>query len=381
MNALIAAQVAFCFLVLFVAGLFAATFERLSHRPMGFSAERILTLDTVTQGAQSPVLWDLVAEHLRAIPGVEAVALSGWPLLGGGAWNGFVSVNGAPPGPVLAYFLSVSPGWTDAMKIRMADGRDFRASDTSPGSAIINETFAKQFFNGEIPLGKSFAKGQNRYRVVAVVSDAPYRSLREPTLPVAYVPFKSVDANGALQPVQGGTFIVRTTSFNPLALAATLRAEIPRARPEFRVSNMRTQAELVRSQTLRERLLATLAMFFAVVALLLAGVGLYGVLDYSVLQRRREIGIRMAIGAQAGGIARLVTGEIFSMVVAGALAGLVLGMGSARYIETLFYQVKPTDLGVLALPSLAILGAALVAALPAVIHAVRIDPVTMLRAD
>ena len=133
--------------------------------------------------------------------------------------------------------------------------------------------------------------------------------------------------------------------------------------------------------TVRERLLAMLAMFFAGVALLLAGVGLYGVLDYSVLQRRREIGIRMAIGAQPGGIARLVTVEVFSMVLVGALAGLALGMASARYIESLLYQVKTTDFDMLALPSLAILAAALLAALPAVIHAVRIDPVTALRAE
>ena len=112
-----------------------------------------------------------------------------------------------------------------------------------------------------------------------------------------------------------------------MALASTLRREVPRARSEFRVSNIRTQEELVRAQTVRERLLAMLALFFAAVALLLAGIGLYGVLDYSVLQRRREIGIRMAIGAQAGDIARRVTAEVFRMVLAGAVAGLALGHG------------------------------------------------------
>ena len=156
---------------------------------------------------------------------------------------------------------------------------------------------------------------------------------------------------------------------------------MPRARPEFRVGNIRTQLEINQSQTVRERLLAMLALFFAVVALLLAGIGLYGVLDYSVLQRRREIGIRMAIGAPAGNIARLVTVEIFAMVLIGALAGVALGMASARYIEALLYQVKPTDLGMLALPSLTILAAALLAALPAVFHAVRIDPAATLRAE
>jgi ABC-type antimicrobial peptide transport system permease subunit len=122
-------------------------------------------------------------------------------------------------------------------------------------------------------------------------------------------------------------------------------------------------------------------MFFAVVAVLLAGIGLYGVLDYSVFQRRREIGIRLAIGAQAADIARRVTVDIFSMVLIGALVGLALGVVSVRYIETLLYQVKSTDAGVLALPSLTILAAALLAALPAVIHAVRIDPVAMLRSE
>ena len=382
MHALIAGQVAFCFLVLFLAGLFAATFERLSRRPTGFVADRLLALDTVAQRPEAPVVWDQVADHLRTVPGVEAVAIAGWPLLGGGGWNGFISVNGAPPGPALAYFLPVSPGWVDAMRIPFIDGADFRPNDTTPGAAIINETFARQFFNGENPIGKSFEKtGDIRCRVVGVVRDAPYRSMREPILPSVYVPNHRIDAKGALQPIRDATFMVRTSGANPMALASILRREVPRARPEFRVSNIRAQADLVRAQTVRERLLAMLALFFAAVALLLAGIGLYGVLDYSVLQRRREIGIRMAIGAPAATIARLVTVEISAMVLIGAVAGVVLGLASARYIGTLLYQVKPTDIGMLALPSVTIFAAALLAALPAVFHAVHIDPAAMLRAE
>jgi len=381
MHALIAAQVAFCFLVLFLAGLFAATFERLSHRPIGFSAERVLTLDTVAGRDQPAAFWDQLADHLRTVPGVETIALAGWPLLAGGSWNGFVSVNGAPPGPVLAYFLHVSPGWIDAMKIALIEGRDFRPSDTSPGAALVNETFARQYFNGQDPIGKSFAKGTLPFTIMGVVRDAPYRSLHEPIVPVAYVPFHSIDSHGVLQPLGDATLVVRTASANPLAMVSTLRREVPRASPDCRVSNIRAQAELVRAQTLRERLLAMLALFFAGVALLLAGIGLYGVLDYSVLQRRREIGIRIAIGAQAGDIARRVTAEVFRMVLAGALVGLGLGMASARSIEALLYQVKATDVAMLALPSVVILAAALLAALPAVIHAVRIDPVAALRSE
>jgi ABC-type antimicrobial peptide transport system permease subunit len=147
------------------------------------------------------------------------------------------------------------------------------------------------------------------------------------------------------------------------------------------VSNVRTQIEINQSNTVRERLLAMLALFFAIVALTLAGVGLYGVLDYSVLQRRREIGIRMALGARAFDIVRRVTTDVFSMVLVGAGVGLALGMTSTRYFETLLYQVKPTEATMLALPSLTILAAALMAAVPAVIRAVRIDPASMLRTE
>ena len=386
MHALIAVQTAFCFLVLFVAGLFVATFERLSNRPTGFSPERVLTLETVTVSAQPPAFWDQVAEHLRTVPGVETVGLASSVLLGGRSWNNFISVNGAPPNGIVVYLLQASPGWVEAMRIPLIDGRDFLPDDTYPGVAIVNRTFAKAYFNGEDPVGKPFevvfSGGQRlRFECVGLVGDVTYRDIREPILPQAYFPFHSIDAKGALQPIGQGTFIVRTSSANPMALASLLRREVPRARSEFRVSNIRTQTEINQSHTVRERLLARLALFFGMVALLLAGVGLYGVLDYSVLQRRREIAIRMALGAQAGDIARRVTADVFAMVLSGALAGLALGFASVRYIETLLYQVKPTDPRMLALPALTIPAAALLAALPPVIHAVRIDPAAMLRAE
>jgi ABC-type antimicrobial peptide transport system permease subunit len=138
---------------------------------------------------------------------------------------------------------------------------------------------------------------------------------------------------------------------------------------------------LINAQTIRERLLAMLALFFATVALLLAAVGLYGVLDYSVFQRRLEIGIRMAVGAQAGDIARRVTFDVFSMVLLGAIAGLALGMVSARYIGTLLYEVKPTGISALAVPSLAFIATAILAAMPPVIRAIRVDPVKVLRSE
>jgi len=386
MHALIAVQVAFCFIVHFAAGLFVATFERLANQSTGFSSERLLVLDTVVRDAQSPAVWDQVSEHLRTVPGVERVGLAGWPLFSGNGWNGFIWVNSEPT-EVLAYFLGVSPGWTETMGIPFIDGRDLRAGDTNPGVAIVNEAFAKQCFGGENPIGRWFEKEtgdgvtRDRFQVVGLVRDARYRNMREPITPTAYVPFHSLDAEGALRPKTSGTFIVRTSSPDPLTLAPVLRQEVSKASSEFRVSNLRTQQELVLSHTVRERLLAILALFFAVVGLLLAGVGLYGVLDYSVLQRRREIGIRMAIGARAGDIARRVSTDVLAMVLLGSLLGLALGMASLRYIETLLYEVKATDLAMVAVPALTILTVALLAALPPVIRAVRTNPVTIMRAE
>ena len=195
MHALIAAQVAFCFVVVFVAGLFATTFDRLAHRPMGFNAERLLAVDAVSARPQSPVYWEQVADQLRRVPGVERVALAGFPLLAGRSWNGFVSVNGAPPGPMMAYFVNVSPGWVDTMGIPFVAGHDLPPGDASVGQAIVNEAFVRTFCAGIDPLTAHFGKGTSAYRVAGVVRDAPYESLRDTVPPVVYVSIRVKNGN------------------------------------------------------------------------------------------------------------------------------------------------------------------------------------------
>ena len=386
MHGMIALQVAFCFLVLFVAGLFVTTFERLSNKPTGFSTERLLLLETTSRPKQSSLYWDQVADHLRAMPGVERVSQASWALLKGVGWNDSISVNGGPPSTDLAYFMNVSPGFLETMRIPLVSGRDLRESDTYPNAVIVNETFARKFLNDVNVVGRSVEKASDdgsreRMQIVGVMRDADYRGVREPMLPVVFVPFHHMGATGEMRTVSEETFIVRTASANPLALAATLRQEVSKVHSEFHVSNVRTQLELNQAQTVRERLLATLAFFFGAVALLLAGVGLYGVLNYSVQQREREIGIRMALGVQVDDVARRVMAGITVAVAIGAVAGLALGLASVRYIESLLYQVKATDAGVLAIPCLTILLAVVIAAVPAVLRAMRIDPVAMLRVE
>jgi predicted permease len=386
MHGMIALQVAFCFLVLFVAGLFVATFQRLSNKPTGFSTDRILLLETTSRPAQSSLYWDQMAEYLRGVPGVERVSQAAFPLLKGSNWNDSISIDGGPPSVNLAYFLNISPGWLETMKIPLIDGRDFHAGDTYPDGAIINETFARMFLEDGHPVGKIFEKASDdgtrqHLRVIGVVRDAYYSSLHGPILPVAYVPFREKSAQGGMVPESEEAFVVRTVSSNPLALASTLRQRVSGARSGFHVSNVETQLEINQAQTVRERLLATLAFFFGGVALLLAGVGLYGVLNYSVQQREREIGIRIALGAQVTHVVRQVTAGISFAVTMGVVAGLVFGLALTRYIQSLLYQVKATDIGMLALPCSIIVAVACVAAVPALLRAIHVDPSTMLRAD
>jgi putative ABC transport system permease protein len=314
------------------------------------------------------------------VPGVEKVAMIGWPLMSGESAVGNISLGGAAPSDVFSDFVSVSPGWAELMRIPLLGGRDFRATDGNPGAAIVNQSFAKQYFGGADPVGQWFdrvdgAGGKSHFRIVGLIRDARSRDrMRVAIRPTAYIPFPSEAA-------ARGTFVVRTATPNPLAMAATLRQEVAQARPGFRVRDLRTQEEFNQSDTVRERLLALLASFFAGLATLLAGVGLYGVLDYSVVQRRREIAIRMAIGARAGEIVRRLAVGALAMVCGGAAAGYAIGLAGARYVESLVFQVKVTELAVMAVPLAIVLGTTLFATLPSALRAARIDPASALRVE
>lgn len=386
-HALTAAQMAFCVLVLFVAGLFLVTFERISSQPVGFRTDHLLLLEGSAKNKQPYVVWEQAAQRLREVAGVESVAMSGWPLLSGNAWTTRIFMNGRVRSDGLEpYFLAISPQWLSTMGIVQIDGRDLRREEMSPETAIVNEAFAKQYFDGQNPVGRSFEQmGRNRklqpVRIVGYVRNARYRNMREEARPTVYVPLRSSDAKDQEETLDWATFAVRTSGNAPPQLSTMIRREVSHARPELRVSDISTQEELIRSHTVRERLLAALSMFFAVVALILAGVGLFGVITYAMLQRRKEIGIRLALGARASSIAWRVTAESFAMLLLGACAGLAVGYVSTAYIESLLFGVKAQDLDVLLAPALILGATALAAAIPPVIRAVRIDPSNLLRTE
>ena len=227
MYGIIGAQVAFCFVVHLAADAFVTTWQRLTHQSTGFSADRVLTLETVTETSTPVEFWFQAADHLRETPGVDNVALADVPLLGGSTSNGFVATFGNLPSPMLALFLNVSPAWLETMRIPLLEGRDLRRNDAAPGSALVNLAFAKEYFGGEDPVGKTFLMGKQMYRVVGLVANAQYRSVREPAAPIAYIPLPSNPA----APLNRATFLVRTRSPNPYILAPSCAERCPERVP------------------------------------------------------------------------------------------------------------------------------------------------------
>jgi predicted permease len=385
MNGLVLAQVAFCFLIHFVAGLFVTTFDRLSHEPLGFSAERLLAVEVVSKGKPPAAVWAELADRMRSVPGVERVSPSEWALMGGNAWVIGVRMPGQTTSDGWrVYVLSVAPGWLETMRIPLRSGRDLRSTDNPETTAIVNEAFAQRYFAQESPVGRTFERQANKGKMVqitvaGVVADALYEDPRVGIRPTIYMPFETADGPEGAR--DRATFMVKTASADPLALAGALRHQVQQTGFGLRVSSIDTQQQIVDDCTTRERLLALLSRFFAGVALLLAGVGLYGVLNYSVLQRRREIGIRMALGAQPAHVAWKVTAEVLAMLVLGSGVGLAAGIGSERYLETLLYSVNVTDWAIIATPVATLLVAAVLAALPPLWNAIRVDPARVLRAE
>ena len=390
MNALVAAQVAFCLFVLFVSGLFISTFERMANQPTGFSSPRVLALESVSKTGLAAEEWYQLAQRLQSTPGVKSAAVAQYALMSNNAMTRFVWANGHAPDGTWSHstwILGVSPGWFETMKLGILQGRDFRWDDAYPDVAVVNEKFAQRYFGDESPVGRTFeaqtftnGDARVRMRIVGVVPDARYEDMRLPVPATAYLPLRGFDG-GVERNHNRATFLVRTRTPDPLAMAATLRRMIHVSRPDIRVANIVTQEELVRSQMVRERLLAALSLFFAAVALILAGVGLYGVLNYAVLERRRELGIRIALGAPSVNIAARVTLLAFAMVVIGASVGIGFGLASERYITALLYQVRVGEPSTLVLPLATMLGALALAALPPVVRAIRIDPAELLRAE
>ena len=383
-HVLVAAQMAVCVFLLVGASLFVGTFDRLLNKPLGFEAENLVHVRVETRGSVTRATdwWAHVAASVREIPHVESVAAASWAPLTGNRWRSGVIVEGTPSPPNSPYWVSVGPGYFETMRMRMVDGRGFRAGDVSPdiddgrptpGVAVVNEAFARIYFGGRNPVGRRFLRKStsSSVEIVGLTADAVYSTVREPAHPVVYVP---------LEPRYGATLLVRAAT-GAVGLPQVLRSELPKRQPGLVVREVTPFGALVTQQMIRERLLAALSSFFAVLALLLALIGMYGVLNYAVTRERRDIGLRMVLGARAGHIVRLITTRWVAVVCAGAVVGVMAGLAFGRTVRTLLFEIEPTDPMAMAAPIAVLLAAAVVAALPPSLRAVRIDPAASIRTE
>jgi len=391
--ALVIAQVALSVILVAAAGLFVRTFVMLANQPLGFEPARVLamTVDAQRAHVDAPnrlALFDQVRLAVGAVPGVAGASLSVLTPLTGQGWNGTVDVSDVPPLPgrqSMTYRNAVTPDWFETLGTPLVAGRYFRDGDGSGGPrvAIVNQAFVRKFMNGRSPIGHTVhdrgvpgLKNKNLpEEIVGVVADAVYSNLREPIPATVYVPLAQLDESFALPSI---SLSVRSTAGSPAVLSRSIAAAIAGVNSDLAVT-FRPMATLVNASLTQERAIATLSGFFGGLALLLAGVGLYGVTSYAVGRRRSEIGVRIALGAAPGGVIRLVFARVARLVGTGVIAGVLVSLWLSRFVEALLFGMTPRDPMTLAAAALIL---TLVGALAGWIPARRaspIDPARVLR--
>jgi predicted permease len=323
-----------------------------------------------------------VVERVASLPGVESAAWAAIvPVSGSGSNDNFVSDGSGGRKPkALANVNLVGPGYFRTLGTPLLAGRDFDVRDAlaAPRVAIVNQTFAREVMAEANPLGSSFETeqrpGQPRriYQVVGLVADTKYWELREEFTPIAYLPAEQDQA-----PPPSVSLVIRSSGPLEGVTASTTRA-IAAASPEISVSYTLFERQL-RDSLLRERLMATLSGFFGGLAALLATIGLYGVLSYTVARRTSEIGLRMALGADRRAVVRMVMGEAATLTAAGLGVGLVLALAGAQAAQALLFGLKPYDATTLVAAAAGLTGVALLASYLPAARAARVEPTAALR--
>ena len=393
-NGLVVAQIALSLMLMVAAGLFVGTFAKLATLDLGFDGDRVLVTQVGAQrSSTSPDLEARVAlfERLRsaaaAVPGVASASSSVVTPVGGMTIRFRVKVPGAEEMSEeerTVHVNLVGPDFFRTFGTRLLAGRDFALTDRSGAEpvAIVNEAFARKFMNGEDPVGRTVEQEGLPGRpailrqVTGYAEDAIYRNLRQAVPPTLYIPMAQVTDDPFMS---GGTQIsVRAAAGPPALLTRGVADAITSVDPDLALT-FRPLADQVRNSLAQERVIAILSGFFGGLALLLAGLGLYGVTAYTVSRRKSEIGIRMALGAEPGGVVRMVLRRVAVLVLAGVIVGTAVSLWAARFVATLLFGLEPRDPTTLfaAAAMLATIGA-MAGWLPAR-RASRIDPAVVLR--
>ena len=393
-RTLVVAQVTLSFVLLCGAGLFVRSLQNLAAVDPGFITDRVVTFSVPPgiagyDAARARTFADTLVQRVERTPGVSAAAYSFMPLLGGGGWGMNLIVEGyRPPSPDEepgAAINAVSPGYFKAMGIPLLAGRDFDERDgpvADPGdgwpyrAAIVNQTFAERYFKGANPIGRRLGfdtdpGSPTPIVIVGVARDSRYRGIKEDAHPQVFVPFRQAR-------METIAFYVRAAG-DVDAVMQSIRRTVAALDPLVPIYEVSTLEDRVSQSIVNERLIAALSTALSSMATLLAVVGLYGVMAYSVTRRTREIGIRMALGAVGRQIAAAVMREAGVLIAAGLALGLAGAWWLGRYAESQLYGVAPNDLATIAVAAAVLAAIGAFAAFFPARRASRVSPITALR--
>ncbi|MEX2467544.1 MAG: ABC transporter permease [Gemmatimonadota bacterium] len=388
-STLVTAQIALSTALLVPAGLFIRSLSNVSQIDLGVEAAgEVVTFQIAPElngyeSERSAALFRQVEEELAALPGVSGASAGLVPIMAGSSWGTDVSVEGFESGPDInsnSRLNEVGPGYFSTLGIPLVAGREFDASDEegAPLVAVVNEAFTRKFnLDGAQAVGKWMSTGGSGQseldiQIVGVVQDAKYNEVKGEVPPVFFRPYRQTGQYGFM------TFYART-SVDPTTILSAIPSVVARADANLPVEDLKTLEQQVRDNVFLDRIISTLSAAFALLATVLAAIGLYGVLAYTVAQRTREIGLRMALGAGRDRVRKMVLGQMTRMLVVGGALGVVLALAVGRAAQSLLFGVEGYDpfviAGVVALLSAIALGAAFIPAQ----RASRVDPMDALR--
>ncbi len=385
-TSLATAQIALSMALLVSAGLFTRSLANVSRVDLGLKADNVIMfqISPVLNGykpEQTRQLFERVEDELAALPGITGVTSSTVPLLSGSNWGNDVAVEGFTNGPDIddnSRFNEVGPGYFSTLGIPLIAGRDFTRGDalTAPQVAIVNEAFAKKFNLGRDAVGKRMSnKGGGTpltMEIVGMVKNAKYSDVKREIPPIFFIPYRQDETIGAI------SFYVRTGA-DPEPFMANIPKVMTRLDANLPVERLRTVPQQVRENVFLDRFISVLSASFACLATLLAAVGLYGVLAYTVSQRTREIGLRMALGAAPSRVRAMVMRQVGMMVLVGGTIGLAAAIGMGRLAQSLLFELQGSDPLVLVAAAVSLSLVALAAGFIPAHRASRVDPMSALR--
>ena len=338
------AQIALAMMLLVSAGLFAKSLVNVARASLGLNPEQVVTFGVSPQlnGYKPEQIRQLavrITDELAALPGASAVTGGLVPVLAGSNWGSNVSVEGFEAGPdtdTNSRYNEVLPGYFSTLGIPLLAGREITAADGfgAPKVAVVNESFARKFNLGADPVGRMMATGRSStldIRIVGLVKDAKYSEVKGDVPPLFFRPILQNERIGSL------TFYIRT-AVDPEAFLANIPKTVARVDPNLPVDELRTLPQQIRENVFLDRFISIMSASFAILATLLAAIGLYGVLAYTVVQRTREIGLRMALGAAPSRVRAMVLGQVSRMTIVGGIVGLTAAWGLSRLAQSLLYQ-------------------------------------------